>query len=188
MRFSACLRLARSLGFFWGTTFIAYGTLLAGRKGSMGYRKFWRWFIFSLAEGAFLAGGGRQLIKPRVRLQSLGRALLFFYPAHIPVSYPWAWFILRQLKLRTYRSIRYRLGLPSRGQRTRTNAATVARHSDSAVTLLHKVYWRRRLWQTRSATKNQPTKMSKGTKSKQKAAKKKGPVARSKDKKKSVWR
>lgn len=42
MRFSACLRLARSLGFFWGTTFISYGALVAGYRGSTGYRGFWR--------------------------------------------------------------------------------------------------------------------------------------------------
>jgi hypothetical protein len=52
--------------------------------------------------------------------------------------------------------------------------------------VLQKVYWRRRLWQARTTAKAGPQKANKGSKTKQKVSKKKGPVARSKDKKKSV--
>lgn len=119
----------------------------------------------------------------------MGHTLLFYNSPHIYIVYPWAWFILRQLKLRTYRGIRFRLGLPSRGQRTRTNSETAGRHSDLSVFLLRQLYWRQRLWQVRSKTSGIKIKQNrKLQKNKTKVLKKKGPAVRSKDKKKSVWR
>ena len=88
MRFSVCLRLTRSLGFFWGTTFVPYSAPLAGFRGSAGYRVFWRGVVFSLAEGSFIRLATPTTNYSRTRLQSLGRTLLFFAPGHIPVTYP----------------------------------------------------------------------------------------------------
>ncbi len=189
MRFSLCLRLVQSVGFFWGTKFILYTKPFLGFKGSVGFRKKWRWFVFSLLDGSFLNNIRKKNNISKQHLQSVGHVLLFFSTPHIVITYPWAWFILKQLKLRTYRAIRYRLGLPSRGQRTHSNAQTVSRHKDQTVSILKNTLWRYRLWQTRSNTKSDDVKKNnKNSKSKQKNLKKKGPVVRSKDKKKSVWR
>ena len=141
-----------------------------------------------MAEGLFIGPSRRAQLKPQTRVKSLGHTLLFFAPGHIPVAYPWAWFILRQLKLRTYRGLRYRLGLPSRGQRTHTNAQTTTKHADSASAVLRRLYWRKRLWQVRAVSRATKSKQSRGGVKKQKITKKKGSVVRSKDKKKSVWR
>lgn len=188
MRFSVCLRLIRSMGFFWGNLFVPYSYPLGGWRGAPGYRFFWKKLVFTLAEGNFIGANKFVLTRSYTRLRSLAKVLFFLAPPHIPINYPWAWFILRQLKLRTYRSLRYRLGLPANGQRTHTNAQTTARHLDLASSTLKKLYWRRRLWQVRSVVTSLKQRQSKPTRAKQKLTKKKGPVARSKDKKKSVWR
>ncbi len=141
-----------------------------------------------MGEGAFLGASKFLALRSNVRLRSLARVLFFFAPPHVPVYYPWAWFLLRQLKLRTYRGLRYRLGLPANGQRTHTNAQTVSRHLDLAGSTLKQFYWRRRLWQTKSAATTDKLRQVKPLKQKHKSTKKKGPVVRSKDKKKSVWR
>ncbi len=129
----------------------------------------------------------RRLAYPRGRVSTLALSLLFFAPPHIPVPYLTALYILRNLRLRTYRSVRYRLGLPSRGQRTRCNASTVSKHVDLAVHILRTTFWRGRLWLTRVPPKDVKQRgAGRGAKGKVKGAKKKGPVVRSKDKKKSV--
>jgi hypothetical protein len=40
MRFSVCLRLTRSFGFFWGTLLMPYASSIVGWRGSFGYRSF----------------------------------------------------------------------------------------------------------------------------------------------------
>lgn len=187
MRFSTCLRLVRSTGFFWGTSFHLYRTPFAGHRGATGYRTYWRRFVWRYGDGAFGRGTVRRLVYARTRFATLALNLLFFAPPHIPVPYLWALYLLRGLRLRTYRSVRYRLGLPSRGQRTRCNASTVSKHTDPAVQVLRSTFWRGRLWLARVPPKEAGQRGSKKTtKSKAKVAKKKGPVVRSKDKKKSV--
>lgn len=189
MRFSVCLRLVQSVGFFWGSLFIPYNLVFMGYKHSVGFKKLWKQLIFCFLDGANWSFFLKKKTVIKTKLQALGCTLLYYNTPHIPIIYPWAWFILRQLKLRTYRGLRFRLGLPSRGQRTRSNAETVSRHSDLSVYLLRQLYWRQRLWQVRSKTSTLKTKQNRKTqKSKTKLVKKKGPAVRSKDKKKSVWR
>lgn len=65
-------------------------------------------------------------------MQNLSLQLLNFLPPHFSMVLPWAWMILRQLRARSFRSNRYRLGLPAHGQRTHTNASTVGRVHDAA--------------------------------------------------------
>ena len=140
MRFSTCLRLVRSTGFFWGTSFNFYRAPFAGYRGAVGYRAHWRRFVWRYSDGCLARGHVRRLVYPHSRLSTLALALLFFAPPHIPVPYLSALYVLRDLRLRTYRSVRYRLGLPSNGQRTRCNASTVSKHTDLVVHILRTTF------------------------------------------------
>ncbi len=96
--------------------------------------------MWRYADGCLARGYVRRLTYPRGRLARLALDLLFFAPPHVPVPYLSALYLLRNLRLRTYRSVRYRLGLPSRGQRTRSNASTVSKHTDLAVYVLRTTF------------------------------------------------
>jgi len=190
MRLSTCLRLSRSTGFFYGTTLCPYGASFAGYRGATGYRSYWRQFVWRYGDGSFLRARLRRQGTPRVRVGVLASNFFFFAPPHIPVPYLYALYLLRDLRLRTYRGLRHRLGLPGRGQRTHSNGATAGRHSDLASQVLRSIFWRGRLWQARATPRDNKQRGAKTTKKlgKAKGSKRKGPVVRSKDKKKSVWR
>ena len=52
------------------------------------------------------------------------------------IANPWAWRLLLNLRIRSYKSNRYKTSLPSASQRTRSNANTVQRLKDPATRFL----------------------------------------------------
>lgn len=75
---------------------------------------------------------------PYGRMQNIGLAILRYNVAHAPKTRPWAWTVARYIVTRSYRGARYKLGLPARGQRTRSNANTTGRLRDAAATFVRR--------------------------------------------------
>ena len=152
-----------------------------------------RALLFILSDGSTQFGflrrwGARQAYCLRRRV-SVGFFTLSYVPPHLNLCWPWAWAILRQLKLRSRIGLRYRLGLPARGQRTHTNASTTGRHSNSAVRFLKANLYDKRVWQAwKQATMQKKPKQQTMSKRALKAVKHKRGVVRTRDtKKKNVW-
>lgn len=123
-------------------------------------------------------------------MQNMGLALLSYNLATLPKTRPWAWALVHQLQTRSYKSSRYKLGLPANGQRTHTNANTTGRVSDEGAKFIRKKRIVARVWEARKPAKF----VSKGTRgkggikgSKAKATTKSGKTVRSK-KKVDVWK
>ena len=86
----------------------------------------------------------------------------------------------RYILTRSYRGARYKLGLPARGQRTRSNANTTGRVRDSAALFVRRYRVAPRVWEARKACRFIPRKLHK--KKTPKGAAKKGAAVRSKKK------
>lgn len=71
-------------------------------------------------------------------MQHLGLTLLHLHLVTLPKVRPWSWAVVHQIKIRSYKSSRYKLGLPANGQRTHTNANTTGRVSDEAAKYVRK--------------------------------------------------
>lgn len=97
--------------------------------------------------GGFLRnlGGARPTTQIRQRLVNLGFVFLRLHSPFLEAFWPSAWAVLRYLHIRHYRGQRYRLGLPSRGQRTHTNAATTRHVRTTILTYIRSRYWFSRL-------------------------------------------
>lgn len=112
-------------------------------------------------------------------MQNIGFLSLGYGVAHLTQTRPWAWHAARYLLTRSYKGSRYKLGLPSRGQRTHSNANTTGRVRDAAAAFLRKARLVPRVWEARKAAKFVPRKVRS---KKAPKAKTKGPVIRSKKK------
>jgi hypothetical protein len=120
----------------------------------------------------------------------MGLGLLGYNLALLPKSRPWAWAIVHQLQVRSYKSSRYKLGLPANGQRTHTNANTTGRVIDEGAKFIRKKGVVQRVWESRKPAKF----ISKGSRNKNalkglkaKVTSKSGKTLRSK-KKVDVWK
>lgn len=120
-------------------------------------------------------------------MQNFGLGLLAYNLSILPKTRPWAWSLVRQIHIRSYKSSRYKLGLPSNGQRTHTNANTTGRVSDEAARFIRKKGIIPKIWESRKPAKfigkSSRSKSPKGTK----ATSKSGKTVRSK-KKVDVWK
>lgn len=161
----------------------------------MGARASLRRYALSLMDGVWPVGFSRRFRFKKGRGVNLGLKLLQYTTPHLPIVEPWAWRLLLNVNVRSYRSSRYKMSLPSSGQRTRSNHQTAKKLRDPAVTHLAGalgVYLNGFLKARSgiSVTKNRPGKKSKPgalkLKGKAPAGKAKG-VIRSK-KKLDVWR
>ena len=61
--------------------------------------------------------------------------------------------MVHQLQTRSYKSSRYKLGLPANGQRTHTNANTTGRVSDEGAKFIRKKRIVARVWEARKPAK-----------------------------------
>jgi hypothetical protein len=143
MSFLVCLRLTALKGFFWGDRFYAYGKRWLPRSGRVGWGAFQRLNGVRLLDGARppRAPNGRLPTTTRYpsgRMQNIGLASLGYTVAHLPNTRPWAWHVSRHLVARSYKGSRYKLGLPSRGQRTHSNANTTGRVRDAAAAFVRR--------------------------------------------------
>ena len=119
-------------------------------------------------------------------MQNIGLAILGYNVAHAPKTRPWAWSVARYIVVRAYRGARYKLGLPARGQRTRSNANTTGRLRDPAAAFVRRARLAPRVWEARKTSKFIPRKLhKKRAGAKTKGAK--GAPVRSK-KKVDVWK
>lgn len=187
MRFSAIYRLTALKGFFWAGRFYFYGARWGSFRKHVGFSKFRRQLCLRLTDGFWGQGYVRRQRFAKSRVRNANLNLLHFWPAQSTVIVPWAWRILYYLRIRSYRGNRYKLGLPARGQRSRTNASTAGRNRDQANLFVLNERWSRRLGEARkqpsTSVKKNLKRQKSGKKVDAKLRKNKGTV-RSKDKKK----
>src|SRR4051812_35303451 len=132
MRYSICLQLVRHVGLFWGSRLMPYARPMQGWSGAPGYSRFWRHLMLVMLEGAWHAPLSARAGRVFLRTQNVAYWGLLYAPPHVENPLQQAWQLMRHLKLRTARGARYRLALPARGQRTRSNAQTCKRHGGGA--------------------------------------------------------
>lgn len=189
MPYIICLRLTYLKGFFWGDRFITYGRRWGCKNGKPGWGKFQRSYGKALTDGKYSSPRTQRLPYAYGIMQNFGLSLLAYNLATLPKTRPWAWCIVRQIQVRSYKSSRYKLGLPSNGQRTHTNANTTGRVSDEGAKFIRKKRVVIRIWESRKPakfiSKLQRSRGGKG--SKVKNTSKSGKTIRSK-KKVDVWK
>ena len=119
----------------------------------VGAGKWPRVWFWRLADGFLGSYGYRARLRLRsyaqARLRNAGYALLRYLSPQFEAYWPSVWATFRYLQIRHYRGRRYRLGLPARGQRTHSNAATTRRIRNAITEHLRERYWARKLWEPR---------------------------------------
>jgi len=138
MTYLICLRLTYLKGFFWGDKFIHYGRRWGCKGGRHGWGKFQQTYGRKLTDGKYSFSRTQKYPFPFGLMQNFGLSLLAYNLAILPKSRPWSWCVIRHLQVRSYKSSRYKLGLPANGQRTHTNANTTGRVSDEAARFIRK--------------------------------------------------
>lgn len=184
------LRLLRTYGLFWGYRFLTLKASWSGYNLPLMYGKFLRRLVWLNLDGSF--GGGylsnRRVFFNRRRARNTSRSILNFFLWGTSTARAWSWCILRSLKIRSYRGFRYRLGLPSRGQKTRSNCKTTRKVKDVAASILRADYVSFNLWERSKYAQIKLVKYRKTiSKRAAKAARHKKGVIRS-TKKKDVWK
>lgn len=195
MRFSFCFKVVKKRGFFLGPQLVIYRRRWAGYLTLGGLGPWARRLVFETSDGILSNSFYKRKLKEKTyffkikRAKAMGLLALYFYPPHISPAWPWAWTILKYLKNRSWRGRRYRLGLPARGQRTRSNCSTVKRHKDIASLYIKQRKWATTLWQGSKKQNLTKKNQTKGTSKRSiKAERHKKGVIRTKDlKKKTVW-
>lgn len=189
MSYLICLRLTYLKGFFWGDKFIAYGRRWGCKNNRQGWGKFQQNYARCLTDGKYSFSRVSRYNFPHGLMQNFGLSLLAYNLAMLPKSRPWAWCVARQIQVRSYKSSRYKLGLPANGQRTHTNANTTGRLTDESAKFIRKKRLVIRIWESRKpakfVSKHSKTRASKGAKAK--LTSKSGKTIRSK-KKVDVWK
>ena len=153
MTYLICLRLTYLKGFFWGDRFITYGRKWGCKNTRTGWGPFQHTYAKRLTDGKY--SRPRTFRKPfnYGLAQNMGLGLLGYNLALLPKSRPWAWAIVHQLQVRSYKSSRYKLGLPANGQRTHTNANTTGRVIDEGAKFIRKRGVVQRVWESRKPAK-----------------------------------
>lgn len=182
MTYLICLRLTYLKGFFWGDKFISYGRRWGCKNGRTGWGKFQQRYAKNLTDGKYSSPRVLKGPFPYGLMQNFGLSLLTYNLAILPKTRPWAWALVRQIQVRSYKSSRYKLGLPSNGQRTHTNANTTGRVSDEGARFIRRKCVIPKIWESRKPakfiSKSSRPKSLKGSK----ATSKSGKTVRSKKK------
>lgn len=157
MRFSFCYRIAKFKGFFWARRLYIYKKKFLGMNSPVGLGAQFRHMTWLMMDGIWVAGQFKRksvVHKFKLhayRLRNMGILLLKYSSPRLEVFWPSAWNILRQIKIRTLRGRKYRLGLPVRGQRTHSNAKTTRRFRSNIVSYVKDKLWFRKLWEPRKS-------------------------------------
>lgn len=189
MTYLICLRLTYLKGFFWGDRFITYGRKWGCKNNRQGWGRFQQTYAKALTDGKYSFPRTPRGAFPYGLMQNFGLTLLAYNLAILPKTRPWVWCIIRQIQVRSYKSSRYKLGLPSNGQRTHTNANTTGRVSDEGARFIRKKGLLPRIWELRKPAKfiSKHTRSRGGKGAKVKTTSKSGKTIRSK-KKVDVWK
>jgi hypothetical protein len=195
MRFSFCYRIAKFKGFFWSRRLFLYRKKFLGIVAPVGLGVQFKELTWLLMDGTWVRGQYRRasifrrLRSCTFRLRNMGIGLLKYSSPRLEAFWPTAWNVLRQMRIRTVRGRRYRLGLPARNQRTHSNARTTRRLRSYVVAYVRDKLWFRKLWEPRKS-KSQSVKNHKvGNKRPSRLDKnKQGSVRTKKIKKFDVWR
>lgn len=153
MSYIIYLRLTYLKGFFWGDKFLPYGRRWGGKNTRVGWGAFQQRLARRLADGRVSAARTLRRPYPFGVMQNMGLALLGFNLAPLPKTRPWAWALVHHLQVRSYKSSRYKLGLPANGQRTHTNATTTGRVIDEGAKFIRKRDLVERVWESRKPAK-----------------------------------
>lgn len=188
MTYVMCLRLTYLKGFFWGDRFMAYGRKWGCKSSKTGWGKFQQRYAKALTDGKYSCPRTSKKKYPYGIMQNFGLTILSYNLATLKKMRPSAWAVVRQIQVRTYKSSRYKLGLPANGQRTHTNANTTGRLADESAKFIRRNGVIPKIWESRKPAKYVSRSLrSKSPKStKAKATTKSGKTIRSK--KKDVWR
>ena len=157
MRFSFCYRIAKFKGFFWSRRLFLYRKKFLGITAPVGLGVQFRELTWLLMDGSWVRGQYRRISIFRrsrsctFRLRNMGIGLLKYSSPRLEAFWPTAWNVLRQMRIRTLRGRRYRLGLPARNQRTHSNAKTTRRLRSCVVTYVREKLWFRKLWEPRKS-------------------------------------
>jgi hypothetical protein len=157
MRFSFCYRIAKFKGFFWARRLFLYRKRFLGTVSPVGLGVQFRFITWLLMDGIWVVGQFKRrssLHKFKLyanRLRNMGVMLLKYSSPRLENFWPSAWNILRQIKIRTVKGRRYRLGLPARNQRTHSNAKTTRRFRSNVVSYVKDKLWFRKLWEPRKS-------------------------------------
>jgi hypothetical protein len=191
MRFSFCQQLIHERGLFVRQVFIPY-------EQSLG--QFWRVGYGSGRQDCtqvtslFEAHAAHPRAHPPLlryglrRTQSVGFTLLEYHTPHIALLSVYAWHIVQKIRLKTWAGRRYRQSLPTRGQRTRSNARSVRRGHAALVAQVFELSRYRILTRARRVA---PVVLKKGAKRAGPKGKAKQPTKKggpAKKKKLDVWR
>ena len=195
MRFSFCYRVAKFKGFFWARRLFLYRKRFLGVTTPAGLGSQFKAITWLLMDGVWVQGQYKRSSSFRrfrlgaIRLRNMGIALLKYSSPRLEAIWPMAWNVLRQMRIRTTRGRRYRLGLPARNQRTHSNAKTTRRFRSVMVTYIKDKLWFRKLWEPRKSKGLGVRKAKIGNKKFMRSDKgKQGAVRTKKIKKFDVWK
>lgn len=131
MRFSNCYKAVQLSGFFWNQRLLRYGCRWCGWGSALGSKSTLRHYLLKLSDGMFGFRGFSRRYKLRFnKTKNFSLFLLNYTTPFLPVTSPWTWYMLLNLQIKNYVSYRYKLSLPTRGQRSRTNRQTVKNTKD----------------------------------------------------------
>lgn len=174
-----------------------YQRRFAGHLTPSGAGRQPRSWLWALGDGFWARSGFRPLARRAfptasayylARVRNTGYGQFRLLSPKIEPLWPSAWSVLRFLYIRHRKGRRFRLGLPARGQRTHSNAATTRRFRSAVVVYIKARYWAKRLWEARKRSLGGPRLRSKQPRRPAKVDKPKHGVVRSKKNKKDVWR
>lgn len=189
MTYLICLRLTYLKGFFWGDKFISYGRKWGCKNTRQGWGKFQQSYARRLTDGKYSFPRTLRYKFSYGLMQNFGLTLLGYNLAILPKTRPWVWCVIREIQVRSYKSSRYKLGLPANGQRTHSNANTTGRVADESAKFIRKKRLIIRIWESRKPAKfvSKNTRPKSGKGAKVKTTSKSGKTIRSK-KKVDVWK
>jgi hypothetical protein len=195
MRFSFCYKVAKYKGFFWARRLFLYRKRFLGLAAPIGLGAQFRHLSWLLMDGSWVLGQYsrksffRKIKLRATRMRNMGVTLLRYSSPRLEAFWPSAWNVLRQIKIRTMRGRRYRLGLPARRQRTHSNAKTTRRFRSALVSYVKEKLWFRKLWEPRKSKSSSVRKLRVVRKRSSKSdAPKRGVVRTKKVKKFDVWK
>lgn len=187
MRFSTCLKVVQLSGFFWNQKMLPYNIKWCGWGYSTGPQNELRRLYKQYSDGSFSVGFVRHRPLLKLNLQCVGFFLLQYTTPFLSIVKPWSWNLLLNVKVRSNVAFRLKKGLPSHGQRTRSNHKTVKRVKDLAAVDLYEEGLASICGFGSSRKKSTIIKKPKQSKTGKSAGGKKKPPVRS-AKKPNVWR
>lgn len=132
MRFSTCLKLVQLSGIFWNQRLLPYSSKWCGWGYTIGPKKMLRLTYKRFSDGVFASSFVKHKPLRRFIYQDIGFFLLQYSTPFLSIVKPWAWNLTLNIKTKSYVGFRLKRGLPSKGQRTRSNHSTVKKLRDAA--------------------------------------------------------